>query len=450
MTTLSAVIKKELKQTFPEIKFSVTTRNGDVSVKWELPLGTDATVAAVKAICNKHQTVVHHGDLMNDTAWSSGSSVYTNPEYTQERKDWALEQTKARNFAGATWNERYQRFEEADGGDAYHATKQYREYLENGVSSALVTEYGGEPWAKHWYYETLKKEEAQAESAPIEPETIEVKTPEPEKKAIVPVSIQTVDSPVFIESNFPSQNKQCSIDAYYSQPAKIGKAQIVKIVELTPEDYHTFIHELFGSHDWLKGEGGCGSHYQSKYGDDYDKLFNDEEEAAKWRRESYVCAVAVTDGKDYILVNPEGYNYARYAGFGTNQTLSSLLKLAQVQLSSAFAVAPTEPIAPETDRKRCVRVAKEIWPTMFDAKEVESCIEDSANTVAPAAPETNLILFPSPKQPEVQPAAQTQSHEGDSFYLQSYQAWVDKLVARGEYGKLKSFDEWYAIAVDVM
>jgi hypothetical protein len=64
--------------------------------------------------------------------------------------------------------------------------------------------------------------------------------------------------------------------------------------------------------------------------------------------------------------------------------------------------------------------------------------------------ETNLIPFPSPKNSEPQPATLPQSNNGDSFYLQSYRAWVNKLVARGEYGKIKSYEEWYAIAVEVM
>lgn len=385
MTTLSAAIKKELKQAFPGIKFSVTTsRMDNISVKWELEIGTAATKDAVSEICKKHETVEHHGSNIDDTSWYSGFSVYINPTCTQERKDWAVKATEARNFVGVVWNETYKHFQEADGRDAFHATKQYREYCDNGVTSDLVDKYGQEPNAKRWHYERLAKE-TQIEAPATEPKIIKPESVEPPQEIIIPVII--------------------------------------------------------------------------------------------------------------------------------------------------------EPIAPETDTEKCVRVAKEIWPTMFDAKEVESCIEDNATSITPAAPETlklkpetvdleiesltlnclvatnrcrikvtdvrtetvtgqllddrdnlileygrpvfacirkseilslseqpqpepeilplpvpetNLIPFPSPKQPEPQPAAQPQSDGRDGFYLQSYQAWVNKLVVRGEYGKIKSFDEWYVIAVEVM
>ena len=445
MTTLSAAIKKELKKAFPGIKFSVTTRNDDVTVKWELPLGTDATVAAVKAICEKHETVVHHGDLMNDTAWSSGSSVYENPSYTQERKDWALEQTKARNFAGVTWNERHQRFEEADGRDAYHATKQYHEYLQNGVSCALINEYGGEPSDKFWYYERLKEEQAKLNPSTPQPEPEQV---ESEIEApIVPLRVYKIENEVYIQANFPSGNKRQWIDEYRSQPTNVCQAKIVKVVHLTPEDYQRFIYSFLNDQEWLAGEGGSGSHYVSeKYGNDWDKLFSDELETEKWRRECYELSVLVTDGKEYVLANPEGHNYARYVGLPHERTLEFIIGKTNLKL----ATASPEPNAISQLGTQAEEPQPETEVKMFDAEDVALCIKDSAAPIAPATPETNLIPFPSPKQPEPQPVAQPQSNDGDSFYLQNYQAWVNKLVARGEYGKIKSFEEWYAIAVEVM
>ena len=45
---------------------------------------------------------------------------------------------------------------------------------------------------------------------------------------------------------------------------------------------------------------------------------------------------------------------------------------------------------------------------------------------------------------------QSQSSQDSDDYAQVYRKWVDKLVARGEYSKIKSYDEWYAIASEVM
>ena len=42
---------------------------------------------AVEDICKRYETVEHHGSLIDDTAWSSGTSIYFYPSYTQERED---------------------------------------------------------------------------------------------------------------------------------------------------------------------------------------------------------------------------------------------------------------------------------------------------------------------------------------------------------------------------
>lgn len=268
MTTISAILKKELKQAFPEIKFSVTTRKSsdNISVSWELTIGTTATNQVVSEICKRYETIEHHGNGMNDTGWYSGFSVHVNPTSTQERKDWAARATEAHNFVGTAWNETRQRFEEADGREAFHATKQYCKYRDNGVMSELLDEYGREPDSKRQYYEWLAKE-------------IQVETLKAEPKIVKP-----------------------------------------ELVELPQE----------------------------------------------------VISV------NLIIKSP------------------------------------------------------------------------AAKLVASPKLATNLIAFPTPKQLEAQSVTQSQSSQDSDDYVQVYRKWVDKLVARGEYSKIKSYDEWYAIASEVM
>jgi len=173
MTTLAAALKKDLKQNFKDIKFSVTTKRNDVGVAWEMTLGTTATKQAVKEICKKHETVQYHGSLIDDTAWSSGTGVYYHPSYTQEMKDSAVAGVIDYNkFADATWDDRYERFVQADGKEHLRATKLFYYYVENGVASQLIDEYGNEPSDKRWYYEKLNT------PAPIELEP--VLQPEPD------------------------------------------------------------------------------------------------------------------------------------------------------------------------------------------------------------------------------------------------------------------------------
>lgn len=578
MTTISAVIKKELKQAFPKIKFSVTTKRDDVRVEWEMTLGTPATKEAVKEICKRHETVQHHGNLMDDTAWSSGISIYCYPSYTQEREDWAVAGVVDYNFANATWESKYERFVQADGKEHYHATKLYYSYRDNGVASGLVDEYGNEPSCKRWYYEKLNPPAPQPEPEQIEQVELEIEAP------IVPLRVYKVENEVYIQANFPSGNKRHWIDEYRSQATNVCQAKITEVVHLNPEDYQTFIYSFLNDQEWLAKKGGSGSHYTSeKYGDDYDKLFCDELETEKWRRECYELSILVTDGKHYVLANPEGYNYARCVGLEYLATLGWVLEKCNVNLTATSL--KNEPIQPETTESTVTPVKPRLDPVIelyielitefkgvvFSVKprdlhlspwiDVEwelplgtaatvKAVEETCKrhetvkylniglngvgdmwkdgvsiycnpsysqerkdwakslalqtypmskwddqyerfirskapsdvaqehfmatelyhdylkngvtnepvkqpqpepeTLPLPAPETNLISFPSPKQPEPQPATQPQSDDGDNFYLQSYQEWVNKLVARGEYGKIKSFGEWYAIAVEVM
>ena len=411
--TTSAVLKKELKQAFPGIKFSVTTRKSsdDISVSWELTIGTTATKNAVSEICKRYETIEHHGDVQNDTSWFSGFSVDISPTSTKERKDWAVKATEAHNFVGATWNGARQHFQEVDGRDAFHATKQYYEYRDNGVSSTLVDKYGQEPNTKRWYYERLVKE-AQAKSLITELETVKPELIDSPKETIIPISIQSINPPISIRSNFPSDIKKRCIDEYCNQKERLGKAKVTKLIELTPEDYQKFTHSLLDCHLWLVEEGGNN------------------------RSDYYSVCVMVTDCRDYILIDPQGLNYARCVGFGADKTLTEVLNFAQVQLST-ISDTPITVAQPKTLKLE----AETIKPELVD-------VAQETVLIAATQLSTNLIPFPTPKQPEAQSVPQPQSQDSD--YVQIYQKWVDKLVARGEYSKIKSYDEWYAIASEVM
>ena len=177
MTKIAAILKKELSQAFPGVKFSVTTKklSDNMSVNWELTIGTTATNQSVSEICKRYETLEHHGNVQNNTAWYLGFLVYINPASVQERKNWAVKATEACNFARTAWNEVNQRFEEADGREAFHAAKQYREYCDNGIASELLDKYGNEPDTKRYYYKELVKEtqtKIQAEVLKVEPKTV--------------------------------------------------------------------------------------------------------------------------------------------------------------------------------------------------------------------------------------------------------------------------------------
>lgn len=398
MTAISAVIKKELKQAFPKIKFSVTTsRMDNISVKWELEIGTAATKDAVSEICKKHETVEHHGSNMDDTSWYSGFSVYANPTCTQERKDWAVKATEARNFVGVSWNETHKHFQEADGRDAFHATKQYREYCDNGVTSDLVDKYGQEPNAKRWYYERLAKE-AQIEAPVTESEIIKPELVELSQEAIIPVIVEPI-APATLESlASKSKTVEPEIESLTLNSLVTTNRCRIKVTDVRIE---TVTGQLL---------------------DDQDNL------VIEYGHPVYVCV-----RKSEIL------SLSEQPQPKPQQMTDEDWKTEEVRLETLLLLMKFNPHFTEAEENR----------VRMELAALRQQLQLEPATITAAALETNLIPFPSPKQSEPQPVAQPQS-EGDDFYLQSYQKWVDKLVARGEYGKIKSFDDWYAIAVEVM
>ena len=229
------------------------------------------------------------------------------------------------------------------------------------------------------------------------------------QETITPIKINSLAEPIYIQGNYPSLNKCNTIQQYIRQEDNNRTlTQISKIVELSSKDYREFLQNLLHDHEWLNGEGGSDSFYKSPHGDDSMALINDEIELKKWLAERYTIALLVTNGSEYILVDPQGYRYARYVGFGVEMTLDDILKLSEG--------TTTEP-------------------------ELE---------IAAPEPESNLVPFKKPVPSSTPTPAQNPQSSEDVSFIQIYEAWVKKLITQGELNKIKSFDDWYAIASQVL
>lgn len=401
MDSPASALKKDLKKEFPGIKFSVTSSRRSVNVSWEMGIITLATVSNVREIAKKHETLECFGDGMNDTAWSTGYDVSLSPSYTQERKDWARDSVIAKNYSDATWNDKWQRFDNTSTGkEDYWATKKYYEYLQNGVATALVDEHGSEPSEKRWYYQDLEK---QAETViETSTETIKIETVE---EIITPSNIYSLAEPIYIQGKFPSLNKQDWLEDYVNQTeSNIVKVKISEIIELTPQDYETFTYSLLMRREWLDGKGGNDSTYETEY-EDMISLRNDKDEYKKWLKEVYTIAVVVTNGSDYILIDPQGYSYARYVGFGVNVKLEDILN-------------KTETVEPE---------------------EIKT--------------DSNILQFPTKNQTQNindETINVNDYYKSKDFYSDIYKAWVNKMILNNQYEMIKSFDDWFSIAKDII
>lgn len=165
-----------------------------------------------------------------------------------------------------------------------------------------------------------------------------------EERKMTPAKIYTIKNIVCIECREISSHKSNATEHYLDElTSRKIKSQVREIVFLTSEDYHLFTNNLLDYYDWLSDRGGDDSHYKTKDGKDWITPVSDYKEIAEWKKESYTKCILVTNGSDYILVDPQGQRYAQYVGWGIKTTLSDILEVAQLQL----LIPPvTEPAIP--------------------------------------------------------------------------------------------------------
>lgn len=100
-----------------------------------------------------------------------------------------------------------------------------------------------------------------------------------------------------------------------------SRYMIDEIVVLSEDEFWKFGYGLSHDYEWLKGKGG--THINAEDHEPY--MFQNEphqwsaEENELWRKYSYRKCVGVITAKsnEMILVDPQGYNYARYAALVT-------------------------------------------------------------------------------------------------------------------------------------
>ena len=125
---------------------------------------------------------------------------------------------------------------------------------------------------------------------------------------------------------FPKLNKNETISQYRQELQRGYDSQQILVDEImlfNGTDYHVFCNNLLTDFDWLAGKGGFDSDYnpvdENKETLPQDKLFGGiyPKELEAWRSQSYTIGLLCinTANNEIIVVDPEGYSYARYVGF---------------------------------------------------------------------------------------------------------------------------------------
>lgn len=184
------------------------------------------------------------------------------------------------------------------------------EYLQNSIEDIDVLKFGRVEEIGIYVKEESKINLQTDINTIIEPVIIEV-------TEIQPLSIQNVeDQNIRVKGIFASLNKNNTIEEYREEVQRdsyINTCKITDIVTLTPQDYEKFVHNFLTDFDFIAGKGGSNSDFET----DKENFFElTKEEAYEWRKQSYnLCVMIKAEGKESILINPEGYNYSRYVGF---------------------------------------------------------------------------------------------------------------------------------------
>jgi len=158
---------------------------------------------------------------------------------------------------------------------------------------------------------------------------------------IVPLKIMQAN--VFCSGQFASLNKQNTLDRYrkecnkpqlektYSNYGDLGKHReyienwrytkclVIEEIFLSQPHYDRFINDLLSDRNWLKGKGGTGSDATGLR--EVNNIWEyTKEELEIWKEKAYnICVAIVAENRETILVNPEGYPYARYVAFLVNK-----------------------------------------------------------------------------------------------------------------------------------
>ena len=101
------------------------------------------------------------------------------------------------------------------------------------------------------------------------------------------------------------------------------QVRVDEIMLFTGANFQVFCNNFLTDFDWLAGKGEYGSNYNPTDEDgqtlSHDKLFGGAypDELAAWRKQYFTIGILCinTDTSEMIVVDPEGYDYARYVGF---------------------------------------------------------------------------------------------------------------------------------------
>lgn len=407
-------VRKELKAAYPSIKFSVTSDWNKISVSYV----DGVPQSEINPFVTKYigyRNLDTYGDYGCDT--TSQSVMFQEEEVDTNLKYYNVSRSFSERYMSEVLDYVKATLHDADTDGVAVEVSQW------SGNAHFTGDYDSQS-----YYCEIARESSSLESIKVQRDRIraaedaeyqewqarqEVKTAPISRcieLVITPVSI--IDIPVdrknveVLDCKFPSGNKCQQLDEYIEQieETAMHRAVINRIVQLTDADYDAWTQELLSSQEWLAEMGGSDSTAPLRDVENWWNYSEDEQKA--YRAEAYNLSILVyAPNRSAILVNPQGYNYARYVGFIEEGLADRYLPK---KIESAEPIQ--EPIA----------------------MSVQEPIEVYGG---------NIIAFPTAK-----PAIAEETPNKPTA-IELYSKWVQDKISQGQAAKIIAFDDWLEIAM---
>jgi hypothetical protein len=146
-----------------------------------------------------------------------------------------------------------------------------------------------------------------------------VEEPEPESSA----EVCNVVEPYFVTAKSANLNKNSCVSEYIAQVEQdectTERYKVCYEVTLDHKGWNHFVTTLMDCRDWMADKGGTSSAFDP--GREISEIWElTEDEMRQWRQEAYNDnCILVSNGWSCIVIDPQGYNYARYVGVGVQR-----------------------------------------------------------------------------------------------------------------------------------
>lgn len=233
---------------------------------------------------------------------------------------------------------------------------QPRETMTDAEREQMEKDFAAEAEAERERFEAWQREQEEARKAE------EIRAEQEKKdRAEIAASVSVVDlaenEQYYIFNLAGGIGKECTIEEVKERADRLTDAYITRRLEFTnAAALEKFGNMLLHDFDFLSGKGGTGTNDPRVTDENIMRLNSEQREKVKFY--SVDCIAVYLNSKLQFVINPEGYNYARYTYIQTPETIEAT-PTASAEKTAADEAAQLQPFyfpAPVTDQAAALNV----------------------------------------------------------------------------------------------